>query len=295
MTPVSFSATTAARPAVDSGVTTAQILGAQARRGKDFAATALRRAATAWFIVAVLGQLLFAFYVTVFYGRATLHGRFEEWNKVLYHGYVPGAGVHNAVLASHLLLAVVVMLGGALQLLPQLRRRWPVFHRWNGRVYVLATMFAAAGGLGMVLGGKQVGDLSQHVAVGLNALTIFTCASFAWGHAMARSFDGHRRWALRLFLVAGGVWFFRIGLMLWIVANHGPVGFDPKTFTGPFLTILSFAQFLLPLAIAQLCFHAQDRRSARGQLAMAGVLGAATLMTAGGVAAAAAIMWLPHL
>jgi hypothetical protein len=112
--------------------------------------------------------------------------------------------------------------------------------------------------------------------------------------ARARRYDVHRRWALRLFLAVGGVWFFRIGLMAWIVANQGPAGFDPKTFSGPFLSFLAFAQYLVPLALLELYFRAQ-RGSARVQLAMAFGLGAATLVMAGGIAAAGAILWLPRL
>lgn len=66
------------------------------------------------------------------------------------------------------------------------------------------------------------------------------------GAACDRRFDSHRRWALRLFLVVGGVWFFGIGLLASIVANQCPVGFNPNPFSGPFLSVLSFAQFLLP-------------------------------------------------
>jgi hypothetical protein len=243
----------------------------------------------------VLGQLLFAFYILVFYGRAAATGHLEEWNKVLAVGYQPGATMHNFVLASHLALALVVMASGGLQLLPRVRRSWPRFHRWNGRVYVIAAMIAGAGGVSMAMNPAAVGDLSQHVAVSINGLLILAFSSLAWGYARARRFDGHRRWALRLFLVASGVWFFRIGLMLWIVANHGPAGFDPKTFTGPFLTFLSFAQYLVPLGVLQLYFLVQERGSRRAQLAMAGALVTLTLATAGGAAAAAAILWLPHL
>jgi hypothetical protein len=35
----------------------------------------------------------------------------------------------------------------------------------------------------------------------------------------------------------------------WSRTNHGPAGFDPKAFTGPFLTFWSFGNYLLPLAI----------------------------------------------
>ena len=101
--------------------------------------------------------------------------------------------------------------------------------------------------------------------------------------------------ALRLFLVVSGVWFFRIGLMLWIVVNRGPAGFDPVTFSGPFLTILSFAQYLLPLAVLELYFRAQRSTMAGVHVSMAAGLTVLTLVTAGGIAAATMLMWLPRL
>jgi hypothetical protein len=271
------------------------IFDAGRRRLERFADPALRAAAVFWFGVTVLGQLLFAFYVAVFYGRAAAQGRLEDWNKVLQVGYVPGDTVGNLVLGLHLLFAVVITAGGALQLVPRIRRTWPRFHRWNGRIYLLSAAVASVGGLIMVWTRKTGGDLPQDLAISINALLILGFAGMALRHALARRFDVHRRWALRLFLAVSGVWFFRIGLMFWIVVNQGPVGFDPKTFTGPFLTFLSFAQYLVPLGVLQLYLQAQERREPRGQLAMAGGLLVLTLAMMGGIAAAAAIMWLPHL
>jgi hypothetical protein len=265
------------------------------RRWKRFAEPALRGAAVFWYCAAVLGQLLFAVYVVGFYGRAALQGKPEEWNKVLSPGHVPGDTLGNLVLASHLAFAVVIIVGGALQLVPQIRRNWPAFHHWNGRVFLLSASIASIGGLIMIWTRKTGGDFSQHIAISLNALLILGFAGMTLRHAMARRIAVHRRYALRLFLVVSGGWFFRVGLMLWIVANQGPVGFDPKTFTGPFLVFLAFAQYLLPLAVLELYFLAQDRRDPRGQLAMAGGLVVLTLAMSAGIAAAAAIMWLPHL
>ena len=83
--------------------------------------------------------------------------------------------------------------------------------------------------------------------------------------------------------------------MFWIMVNQGTVGFDPKSFTGPFLSFLSFAQYLLPLGILELYFHAQKRRDPRGQLVMATALGILTLLMMVGIGAATAVLWLPHL
>jgi uncharacterized membrane protein len=263
--------------------------------GRGRAEAALRLTAACWLGIAVLGQLLFATYVTGFYGRAALQGKPEIWNQVLAHGYVVGDTFLNLVLALHLLFAVVVIVGGAVQLLPQIRRKAPALHRWNGRAYLILAGSVSIGGLSMVWIRGTVGDLSQHIAVSLNAVLILGFAVVAWRHARARRFELHRRWALRLFLAVSGVWFFRVGLMFWIVVNQGPVGFDPKSFTGPFLTFLSFAQFAVPLAVLELYFRVQQGRDPRAQLAMATGLGILSLMMTVGIAAAAAIMWLPHL
>ena len=263
-------------------------------RSERLSAALLRGAAVFWFTLTAAGQLLFACYVALFYGRAVAHGRLEEWNKVLQGGYIAGDTLGNSALVSHLLFAVIITVGGVLQLLPVVRRRWPRLHRWNGRVYLTGASIAALGGLVMIWTRNGGGDLSQHVAISINALLILTFAALALRHALARRLDVHRRWALRLFLVVSGGWFFRVGLMFWIVVNHGPVGFDPKTFTGPFLTGLSFAQFLLPLALLELYLHAQ-RGSAGARIGVAAVLIVLTLAMTGGIAAAAAIMWLPHM
>lgn len=268
-----------------------------ARRSVPFAERTLRAAATSWLALAVPGQLLFAVYVAGFYGRTAMQGRPQRWNDVLPHGYVAGDTFFNLVLGLHLLFAAAILVAGALQLIPRIRRVAPAFHRWNGRAYLCLSAAMSIGGLIMVwIRGGVVGDLWQHVAISINALLILLFAGMAWRHARARRLALHRRFALRLFLVVSGVWFFRIGLMFWIVVNQGPVGFDPDTFSGPFLTVLAFAQYVvLPLGALELYFRAQQRQHPLGQLAMAAALGVLTLMMVVGVTAAAGIMWLPHL
>ncbi|ATQ73151.1 hypothetical protein CR152_00480 [Massilia violaceinigra] len=267
--------------------------GMTARR--DRVDTALAWSARLWFGVAVLGQLLFAWYVAAFYGGALAHGDLAQWNKVMPRGYVPGDTAGNAAIGMHMLVAVVITIGGALQLMTPLRRLAPSFHRWNGRVYVLLAVASSLVGLYMVWFRGAVGGLAQHVGISGNAVLIVLCAVLAVHHARAGRIALHRRWALRLFLAVSGVWFFRIGLMAWIVANQGPAGFDPVTFQGPFLSFLSFAQYLLPLAVLELYARAQASDSVVARSAMAVAMLVLSVATAAGVAAATMILWLPHL
>lgn len=262
---------------------------------RNWPTLALHAAATCWFAVAGLGQLMFVAYLFGFYGRTAILGQFDAWNQVFPRSHVAGDPVHNTVVAMHLAFAALITAGGLLQLISGVRRWFPRFHRWNGRVYLVSAFVMGAGGLAMVWTGTSVGDLPQQIAISINALLIMLCAVMVLRHALARRFALHRRWALRLFLVVSGVWFFRIGLTFWILVNHGPVGFDPDTFTGPALTIIAFGQYLLPLAMLQLYFHTQDHARSRGRLFMAGGLVTATLFTAVGIFAASMMLWLPNL
>ena len=83
--------------------------------------------------------------------------------------------------------------------------------------------------------------------------------------------------------------------MAWLLVHRRPVGFDPETFVGPFLTTLAFAQYLLPIAVLELYLRAQERGSAATRLAVAGLIGGLTLVTALGVFGATVGMWLPRL
>ena len=257
--------------------------------------TALKLAARFWFLVAVIGQWIFVAYIAAVYGGGVLHGHLEEWNRYAPHRYIPGDTAGNIAIAMHLLLAIIIIVGGPLQLIPQLRRLAPTFHRWNGRLYIPAVFVTSAAGLYLVWVRGTVGDLLQHIGVSLDAVLIMVFAVLALRYALVRDLKTHRRWALRLFMVVNGVWFLRIGLMIWVVINRGPAGFDPKTFTGPFLSFLSFANYLLPLAILELYLRTQDRPGVGRRFAMAACLVVITLAMGVGILVATKVMWLPRI
>ena len=261
-----------------------------------FADKALKAAAAFWFLVAVIGQWMFVVYILSFYGRAVVEGDLARWNKVLSHGYIPGDSMGNFALAMHLFLAVIITVGGPLQLIPQLRARVPSFHRWNGRIYMLTAFTISVTALYLVwIRGGIFGNVVQHFGISLNAVLIMFCAAMALRYALARKFSVHRRWALRLFLVVSGAWFIRVGSMFWIILNKSPAGFDPETFQGPFLDFLSFAQYLLPLAVLEVYLRTQDRAGAPGKFAMAAGLFVLTIAMGVGIFGATMRLWLPRM
>jgi uncharacterized membrane protein len=257
------------------------------------AETALKAAARFWFGVTVIGQLLFAFALASFYGLTALRGDYHAWR--ITNGYIPGVTKGNLAVVAHLISAVIVMLAGAVQLVPQVRNRFPAFHRWNGRTYMLTACALAMAGLYMAWIRGSVGDISQHLGSTLNAVLIWLCAALALRYALARDFKTHRRWALRLFLVVSASWFLRLALFLSFLIFKGPFGFDPVTFQGPFLTFLTFAQCLFPLAILEIYLRAQGRPGAIGRMATAGLLFVLTVAMGAGLFAVSMAVWVPQV
>jgi hypothetical protein len=250
-------------------------------------------ATAAWFALAAAGQLLMAAYVASFYGRALLAGAPETWNDgPMSQAHVAGDGVGNLVMVLHLGFTVVIVLAGLMQLMPTLRRRLPMVHRWTGRIYILGAVTLALGGLYLV-GTRSEDGFGGSLGTSLNGLAILAFAYMALRTAMARRIDAHRRWALRLFIAVSGVWFFRLLVFGWIAFHQAPVGFDPVTFKGPFLTFSSFAMWLLPLAVLELYVQARARGGVWLRRLATGVICTAIVVTGWGIFATTMMLWLP--
>jgi uncharacterized membrane protein len=262
----------------------------------SFADTALKAATRFWFGVTVIGQLIFGFAVASFFGMAAARGNSAAaWSKHFTHGYVPGDTLGNLSIAVHLVSAVIVILAGMIQLIPRIRERAPSFHRWNGRLYILTAFTISIAGLYMTWIRGSVGDLSQHLGSSLMAALIMICAVMALRYALARDFKTHRRWALRLYLVVSASLFIRAGFFLSIFLNHGPFGFDPTTFSGPFLTFMTFAQYVVPLAVLELYLRAKESSGALRRMTAAAVLFVLTLAMGAGIFVVTMAVWLPQV
>ena len=219
------------------------------------AGTALRAAAGLWFLVTLLGQWVFLYRIVGQYGAATVSGHFADWERhnLLYKGYVAGDTLGNLAFASHVTLAAVVTFGGLLQLIPQVRARAIAVHRWNGRAFLVAAAIASAGGLYMVWVRHATAGPVNSYGVSLNAVLNLVFVPVTWLAARRGDIERHRRWALRTFMVASGVFFKRVAFGL------------PEEF-------FEFASYLSPLAILELYLRASAGRSGNARLAVAIVL-----------------------
>lgn len=284
---MSNSTTLSPRPQALGAATNPQSDGQWIRR---VARTLLKTSAVYWVATVCVGQWMFVAYIVAAYGLADAAS--------------PASGESTA-LGAHVAMAAIIMLAGTLQLIPQIRNRFRRFHRWNGRTFVVGSCVASLVGLYMVWVHGTVGSTLQHLGVSLDGLLILLFSALAVRYARQRDFKSHQQWALRLFMVVSAVWFFRVGLQMWMLLTGGPTGFDPQTFDGPFLDVLGFAQYLLPLAVLELYLRASNGQRGNDagslwarpsvQIAVAAVIVIGTTLMIVGIYGATTRMWLPRL
>lgn len=157
-------------------------------------------------------------------------------------------------LYTHITGGIVAMLLGPWQFLPALRRRWPRAHRVAGRLYLLACLAGALGGLA----------LAPTAHGGWVSATGFALLAFAWlatgyqayQHARARRIPQHRAWMIRSFALTLAA----LTLRLYLV-THGillETGVIALPFT-PAYTAIAWLCWLPNLAVAELYLHATKR------------------------------------
>jgi uncharacterized membrane protein len=245
---------------------------------------ALNASAAFWLLVALAGQWAFFYYIAAFYGTSIVSGDFEIWNRLLALGrrpYVEGDTAGNLAYASHALGAGIIALGGALQLMPWIRRHAPAFHRWNGRVFLVTVTGLSLSGYYLVWVRGTSPSMIDGLSTSFNGALILAFVFLAYRSARARDFTVHRRWAMRLYLVSNAQWFLRVGVFGYFVVC-GLLGHKAQ-FGDPFLRFWTFGCYLVPLGVLELYLRAKDRGGPVARFAVAGGISVLALLMGAGI------------
>lgn len=105
---------------------------------------------------------------------------------------------HPAGIYTHAFASIVALALGPFQFSAHLRQRYPVVHRWCGRVYL---------GVGVLVGGLAGLYMAQYAYGGLAARLGFALLALAWLYTGLRAFLAirsgavavHRQWMMRNF------------------------------------------------------------------------------------------------
>ena len=249
----------------------------------------------AWVAAVLIGQWMFGLYILAQFTMPWMLGVMDESQFThMIRGYKNGEIFNNAVLLLHVIPVMLISLSATFQLVPYIRNRYPRFHRWNGRLFLLVGFLGAISGIYMTWGiGSRLSDVGA-IGVTLNGILIPIFVLYAWRTAVNKQFLLHRRFAVHAFILINGVWSVRLYLMAWYMINQGPLGNTSKI-DGPADIAISFASYLLPMAIAELAFWAERRRQSLTTFFAALGVSIMALLTLVGVFAASTMMWIPRI
>lgn len=202
------------------------------------------------FIIAAvwLSNLLFGLYILSFYLGQAIAGNSMRWNQKLPDLFDPHHAVSTHGMLLHFIAGAIILMLGSIQLLSAVRLRYPRLHRFIGKVYLLAALLTATGGLLFIFIKGTVGGLVMDIGFGGYGALMILCAICAYHYAKRRDFVAHRRWAIRLFALAIGSWLYRMDYGFWIFFTDG-LG-HARDFHGYFDKFMAFFFYLPNLYIA---------------------------------------------
>ncbi|WP_247236748.1 DUF2306 domain-containing protein [Telluribacter sp. SYSU D00476] len=210
--------------------------------------------ATVWF-----SACLFGLYILAFYAAALYEGDMQRWNEVLPGLYDRGSAATTSGIGLHFATGGIILILGSIQLMSSVRERYPAAHRWIGRVYILASLLAAVGGLSFIILKGTIGGTVMDIGFALYGILMFVAAVQTYRHIRAGRLEKHRAWALRLYALAIGSWLYRMDYGFWFFFTNG-IG-HTKTFTGPFDQVMAFFFYLPNLLVTEAFIRARAYRA----------------------------------
>lgn len=208
-----------------------------------------------WFACLLVAQALFVSYLIAGYGFTGISEGMVNWNRFNSTAYVGNDGVGNAMYAVHVLFAIVMIIGGSLQLIPAIRVKYKRFHKYNGRLFVVLACTISLAGMYLILSRGTVGNTLMHGLTAFSGTVVIVSSFFAIRAIRNGKVTLHQKWALHLFLAANGVLFFRLFIFAWMML-FGTLGINVTNFTGPTVLSVSVLSYVAPHIIAQLVWVA---------------------------------------
>lgn len=228
---------------------------AENRRLAKWSVASFRWAGTLLVTTVWISAGLFGLYILAFYAAPLYSGNIERWNNMLPGLYTKNSPAATAGIGLHFAMGGIILMLGSLQLISAIRNRWPALHRWVGRVYVVASLLAAVGGVVFIIVKGTIGGAVMNLGFSLYGIAMFIAAVEAWRHAAAGRMAKHRAWALRLYALAIGSWLYRMDYGFWLLLADG-LGHN-NTFTGPFDQVMAFFFYIPNLLVAEAFIRAR--------------------------------------
>lgn len=229
--------------------------------------TLLRRLASTFAVLVWSSAIFFSLYIVLLYIGAFFVGDLARWNHGESELYVEGMPIATGGIGIHFLAGAILLFLGSVQLIERVRNRYIGVHRLIGRIYVVASILTAIGGIIFIILHGTIGGPVMNIGFFLYGLLMAVAAVETVRHARAKRIAVHRAWALRLYVLAIGSWLYRMEYGFWFLFTGG-VGSTPNL-TGPFDQVMAFFFYLAPLVILEFILRSRYRPSSLGMKAFA--------------------------
>lgn len=181
--------------------------------------------------------------------------------------FLPGSlssATSTFLLIGHMTLGAICLLLYPIQFIKPIRRKYPVFHRWSGRISLVSAIFTSIGGISYVCLKKFdiTGGVYYGIAFFIAGLIFGGCAIMAGIYARKKDFVRHRYWAIRTYSqmlspVLYRYWYLVMGGLG--IYHGGEEGVSDCEFNGicsKYLETIdhihAYTYFLVPLLFAEL-------------------------------------------
>ena len=185
-----------------------------------------------------------------FYFIALLQGNTTQWNEVLPDIFDEQTRSATLGIGLHFAAGGIILILGCIQLINSVRIKYPLLHRIIGRIYVIASIAAAIGGLVFIFSKGTIGGLIMDIGFAGYGILTFAAAIATIHFARAKNFEQHRAWAIRLFALAIGSWLYRMDYGFWFMVTDR-LGHN-SDFTGAFDYFMDFFFYLPNLLVAEI-------------------------------------------
>lgn len=200
--------------------------------------------ATVW-----ISAMLFGLYILAFYAVALFQGNETQWNEVLPGLYDPKTPSATIGIGVHFAAGGIILMLGCIQMMEIIRQRYLNLHRWLGRIYIVASIFAGVGGLIFIFVKGTIGGTTMDIGFSLYGLLMILAAILTAYFARKKQMDQHRAWGIRLFALAIGSWLYRMDYGFWFLLTDRFAHTDD--FTGGFDQVMAFFFYIPNLIVAE--------------------------------------------
>ncbi|HEV7406549.1 MAG TPA: DUF2306 domain-containing protein [Chthoniobacteraceae bacterium] len=183
---------------------------------------------------------------------ATLGLRFLRSNALPYFSWEPAIFKamwgRRVVVVSHIAAGMLALLLGPAQFWPAWRVRALSFHRWTGRLYVLAVGFSGLSALYLArfVSAEEGGPITGF-SMGFLGLVWMGTTATGWRMAVTRRLERHREWMFRSYL-----------LTLVFITLRWPLSLPWVQRLGPLervVPVVVWTAWLVPLALGELAIR----------------------------------------